>query len=230
MEDIPFWKELAAKQPGPLLELGCGTGRVLLQLASSGKMCYGVDHDPAMLSVLSQQLTPEVRFNARPIQADFTHLPLVGGFSSILMPCNTLSTLTPSEFNSVLAEVLSHLHPNGLFAASMPNPSVLVQMETQGKPELEETFPHPEYRATVHVFSSWKKAKSQFTVNWRYEYRLAGEELKQFNIASTHHIIPAKEYFLAFEKAGFHSVIAYGDYDSSPYSRYSDNLILVAFP
>ena len=48
-EDLPFWLELAARHGDPVLELGCGSGRVLLALAQDGYQVYGLDNDPGML-------------------------------------------------------------------------------------------------------------------------------------------------------------------------------------
>ena len=53
-EDIPFWLVLASEQGSPILELGCGTGRVLHPLAEAGYTCYGLDHDPGMLAMVKQ--------------------------------------------------------------------------------------------------------------------------------------------------------------------------------
>ncbi|NTU82301.1 MAG: class I SAM-dependent methyltransferase, partial [Chloroflexales bacterium] len=51
LEDLPFYHELARRTGGPLLELMCGTGRVLLPLAEAGYSITGVDSSPAMLSI-----------------------------------------------------------------------------------------------------------------------------------------------------------------------------------
>ena len=58
LEDLPFWHWLAMNYPGPILELGCGTGRVLLSLVKSGQLLVGLDRDHAMLAFLQEQLAP----------------------------------------------------------------------------------------------------------------------------------------------------------------------------
>ncbi len=45
LEDLPFWLGLAATQGSPILELGCGSGRVLLPLALAGHRVLGIDND-----------------------------------------------------------------------------------------------------------------------------------------------------------------------------------------
>ncbi len=51
--DLPLWEELAERCGGPVLELGCGTGRVALHLARRGHRVIGLDRDPELLAALS---------------------------------------------------------------------------------------------------------------------------------------------------------------------------------
>jgi SAM-dependent methyltransferase len=51
--DLPLWEQLAAENDGPILELGCGAGRVVMHLAgSTGKLVIGVDNDDALVAAL----------------------------------------------------------------------------------------------------------------------------------------------------------------------------------
>ena len=56
--DAAFYRALARGDGGPVLELGCGTGRVLLPIAALGIPCVGVDASPAMLAVLRAKNPP----------------------------------------------------------------------------------------------------------------------------------------------------------------------------
>jgi 2-polyprenyl-3-methyl-5-hydroxy-6-metoxy-1,4-benzoquinol methylase len=47
--DVPFWRRVAASAGGPVLELGCGTGRVSLPLARAGVNLVGIDRSAPML-------------------------------------------------------------------------------------------------------------------------------------------------------------------------------------
>ncbi len=48
--DVPFWRRVAIGAGGPVLELGCGTGRVSLPLARAGVNLVGVDRSAPMLA------------------------------------------------------------------------------------------------------------------------------------------------------------------------------------
>jgi len=57
-EDIPIYLDLAAKYPGPVLEIGVGTGRVAAHLASAGHEVVGLDVSRDALEVAQQHLRP----------------------------------------------------------------------------------------------------------------------------------------------------------------------------
>src|SRR5262245_30609087 len=57
--DIPFYLDLAQRIGGPVLELGCGTGRVLLPIARAGVSIHGVDSSASMLEVLHRRIAAE---------------------------------------------------------------------------------------------------------------------------------------------------------------------------
>src|SRR6202046_981982 len=57
--DLPFYLDLAGQSPGPILEIACGTGRVLLPLARQGIEVHGVDNSLPMLTILKANLAEE---------------------------------------------------------------------------------------------------------------------------------------------------------------------------
>src|SRR5436189_2875890 len=57
--DVEFYRSLAREAGGPVLELGCGTGRVLLPIARDGSACTGLDSSEAMLEELRRKNPPD---------------------------------------------------------------------------------------------------------------------------------------------------------------------------
>jgi len=227
-EDLPFWLDLARQQSGPLLELGCGTGRVLLPLLEAGFQAYGLDSDLEMLRFLRLSLPAGQQSEPPLFLADMAHFRLALHFPLILLPCNTLSTLSPAERLSTLVCVHAHLAPGGLFAASLPNPLVLAEMPRRGAEEIEETFPHPVSGDPVQVSSAWRRSAGHFTVTWHYDHLLPAGQVERLTAQAVHSLEPPEVYFAALEEAGLPAVAVYGDFDRSPYTSDSPYLILVA--
>lgn len=227
-DDLPFWLELAARQKGPILELGCGTGRVLLFLARAGYLTYGLDKDARMLAVLQNQVDPELAERCHFFRADMSAFHLACQFPLILLPCNTLSTLNADVRRSMLANVHRHLSPGGLFATSLPNPNLLTHLPRRGVTEIEEIFPHPIDGEPVQVSSSWQRNPTHFTTSWHYDHLLPDGRVERVTAQACHEILPVESYVEEVGYTGLTVESLYGDFDHSPYTDQSTHLILLA--
>jgi SAM-dependent methyltransferase len=228
LEDLPLWLRLAAQQGGTILELGCGTGRVLLPIAQAGHRIIGIDKDPLMLSALYGKLTGKLQEKAAILRSDLTAFHLGIDFALILLPCNTFSTLNAGQRASALARVRQHLCSEGLFAVSLPNPALLARLPRWSAPEIEETFPHPIDGEPVQVSSGWKRSGRHFTVQWNYDHLLPDGQVERISVSATHYLEIEQTYQKELSAAGLHIIARYGDYDGSTYTKDSDQLILLA--
>ncbi len=118
--DLPLWRELAAAQNGPLLDVGAGTGRTSLHLAARGIAVTALDlHDELLASLRSRAarldlVVPTVAADAR----DFTAPG--GPFATILVPMQTLQLLGGPEGRARFLDCArAHLRPGGLLAAAL---------------------------------------------------------------------------------------------------------------
>lgn len=122
--DLPLWEELAERCGGPVLELGCGTGRVALHLAKRGHEVVGLDSDPLLLTALAlrgEQLPVST------LEADARAFELESPASLVLAPTHLLQLLADSvERAECLRCVSAAMRPGGLLAAAiieaMPEP------------------------------------------------------------------------------------------------------------
>lgn len=226
-EDIPFWLDLATQLGGPLLELGCGTGRVLVPLVQAGSHCIGIDRDLAMLQFLQVQIG-KLKPTLRIFVADMTRFNLSLKFKLIILPCNTFSTLSKNERLACLRCVYRHLEPGGLFAASVPNPVSLADQPDHSESELEDEFLHPRTGNPVQVSSSWQHTKDTFRLTWTYDQLFPDGKVERFTAQTIHHIQPVDEYLNEIRASGLEVVDMYGNFDRSPYTRGSPLLICLA--
>lgn len=227
-EDIPMWLALARQNPGPILELGCGTGRVMLPLTEVEDDICGIDHDFQMLSFLRKNLNSKINLNSTCFQADITSFNLNKQFSLILLPCNTYSGLTRQERLSVLGRVKKHLKPGGVFAVSMPNPDLFWQLPAESAPELEEELPHPSGEGVVKIYSGWKRTEDLFIVNWHYDQLFSNGERKRISAQAKHQLVSADTYLKEIQEMNLSIQELYGDYDFSAFTPDSLQLIILA--
>lgn len=224
-EDIPYWLELASRTFGAILELGCGTGRVLLPLARAGHTCWGLDNDPAMLEFCAHQIDPQLRARIHLVQADMRTFQLPEKFSLILLPCNTLSTLAELDLERLLKNVFKHLAPGGCFTCSLANPELLRQMPRTGPEEVEETFPHPLDGTPVQVSSAWERDENLFKLTWSYTHPKLGGQTERIITQVDHHIFNTQFYLDQFTAAGFTDLLVFGDFQETPFRKRSSQVI-----
>lgn len=227
-EDIPFWLELAREQGDPILELGCGTGRVLVALAKAGYRVFGLDHDAEMLAFLRDNHSPDKLSGVNIFLSDLSAYHLARQIPLILLPCNTLSTLTSETRKNALTLVEQHLSPGGLFAASLPNPARLASLPAFGEPEIEETINHPESGNPLQISSEWEKKGKYFYLRWHYDHLSPDGKVERLTIEVPHELASTETYLAEIRAAGMLPRSLYGDYDRSVYRPDSPHLIIVS--
>ena len=223
LEDLPYWISLADEADGPILELGCGTGRIFQYLTQEGFTVFGLDHDLRMLGYLKQNMP-----SAPVFAADLTQFHLGLKFSLIFLGCNTYSTLSAAQRQAALACIDQHLDSGGVFAASLPNPLDLIEMGNSDEAGPEETFIEPGTGYPVQVSSSWQTHQNQVTIYWHYDQLRPNGQVHRTTHSTTHFRDPAESYIQELLNQGF-EVRTDGEFNSTPYSEETDLLILRAY-
>ncbi len=226
--DLPFWLDWAHRQAGPILELGCGTGRVLLPLAEARHTIYGLDHDPDMLEFLRVSVPDSIKNRVILIRGDLRNYCLSIRFPFILMPCNTYSTLSLEDRRTVLARARLHIAERGVFIFSMPNPVLLEELSPEGESENETSFSHPITANPVQVSSQWKRVILGVQFYWHYDHLLPDGRVERYTFSSTHHFQDVDQILLDIEGAGLDIVQTCGDFDGSPFDLDSPHMIIVS--
>lgn len=231
-EDLDFWLALAADYGGPLLELGCGTGRVLLNLARRGHTITGVDNSPEMLARLQAKLQAASRQHLPTpptiVQADFLQLDLGQTFKLALMPFNTfLHLLTLEDQLTTLGHIRRHLAPGGALVLDMPNPGAAYATQEMGLTLEREFSDGPN---TVQQFSSVRldRAAQLAHISWLYDAVTPEGQLHRTLVPLTLRYTFPGEMRLLLERTGFQRLHLYGDYDQSPFADESARMIVVA--
>lgn len=231
-EDLDFWLGLADERGDPVLEVGCGTGRVLLHLARRGHAVTGLDNSPEMLAQLAARLqSATARHIAIPpvvVQADMRTFDLAGAFRLAVIPYNTfMHLLTPEEQLAALGRIRRHLDPQGALVLDIPNPGLAYAAQEQGL-MLERTFADGEN--TVQQFSSVTLDRAAQLAHIQWIYDSVGPEggLRRTLVPLTLRYTFPGEMRLLLERSGFSLAHLHGDYDGSPFSDGSPRMLVTA--
>ena len=122
--DLPLWRELAEAGAGggPVLDVGCGTGRVALDLAARGHEVVAVDADPELTKVL-QDRARERALPVSALPADARTLDLGSHHPLAILPMQVAQLLGgPTGRASMLARIARHLEPGGIVAIALADP------------------------------------------------------------------------------------------------------------
>jgi SAM-dependent methyltransferase len=145
--DLGLWRELAARERGPVLDVGAGTGRVTLELARAGHRVTALDVEPQLLGALRDRAGD---LPVTTVVADARDFDLGERFGLVIVPMQTVQLL--DDRAGFLAAARRHLEPGGLLAIA-----ITAAMEDFG--ELEE-LPEPD-RGTVQ---QWRFASQPTAV------------------------------------------------------------------
>jgi SAM-dependent methyltransferase len=124
--DIDFYRERIPARDAAVLELGCGTGRVLVPLSAACGYIHGVDASSAMISICEEKLAREnVPGNrARVEVGDITDLSLSREFDLIIAPFRVLQNLeTDDEVDGLFDTIREHLSSGGKCILNVFNPN-----------------------------------------------------------------------------------------------------------
>jgi SAM-dependent methyltransferase len=233
-DDLLFYQNLAAACDGPLLELGVGTGRVAIPLASAGFRVVGIDSSKSMLA-RARENASEARLPAGRltlIEGDMADFVLKERFGFSFIAANTFQHLLTTEAQrACLAAVSRHLLPGGLFALAVRSPAS-VDWGTGGRPVpllLDWTRTDPATGDTIMKLMATEADAARLTTRLTYVYdRIHDGAVRRTVFQTELRYSSEAELRLLLQESRLRVTHVYGDYDLTPVSSDTDHLLLVA--
>jgi ubiquinone/menaquinone biosynthesis C-methylase UbiE len=226
--DVAFWRGVAAAASGPVLELGCGTGRVTLPLARAGIRMVGIDRSAPMLErALSRAAKASRRRGASPmfVRGDIRALPFPdAAFPMVLAPYGILQSLIrPRDLTAALASIARVLEPGGRFGIDLV-PDVPKWREYRNRIQLRGR--HGASKLTLIESVRQDPARRLTTFEQTYvEQRGTATHEHRFDLTFRTLSVPDMSRQLA--RAGFVVDAALGDYRGRPWDESADVWILM---
>ena len=226
---MPFWRQLALQAGGPVLELGCGTGRISIPLGRAGVPLVGLDRSAPMLLRARQRIKRgRLQSRVRLVRGDIRHLPFAAPFALVMAPYGMLqSLLRERDLAATLKAVYAALEPGGTFGMEL----------VADLPAWEE------YRQRVSL-KGWRRGKSGAHVtlvetvrqdrakgltifDQEFTERIDGQR-RVHRFALTFRTLSVPQIARRLEKAGFEVEALLGDYQGGPWDRRADVWMVIA--
>ncbi len=232
--DVPFWQSVALQSKGPVLELGCGTGRISLPLAKAGVKVVGIDRSAPMLERAARRLATmhkrqggRGKKKLRLVRGDIRFLPFErASFKTVLAPYGILQSLVrDKDLNATLAAVADVLAPGGLFGVDLvpdvPNwREYSNQIQMKGKAQ---------GGAHLTLVESVRQDRTKHLTIFEQTYiERRGEQVRKHTFDLTFRTLPIPTFTKRLEKAGFAIEAVLGDYRGGPWDERADVWIMLA--
>jgi SAM-dependent methyltransferase len=231
-DDVDAIVHLAQEMDGPVLELGCGTGRLLLPLVTTGLPLTGVDISPALLAQARAKLaTIPHGDHVSLVQADLRSLQLEQhDFAFAFCTSNTLMHLADADDQlAVLERVAAHLRPGGLLLLDLFNPDVARLLEVHGVMELADQWTRTDSTEVIKwSVRSVDLAQQVQETLFIYEEIAVDGSVRRTRCPFTLRFLWQNEAALMLRLAGFEVEAIWGDFEGTPYDSESEHLILLA--
>jgi SAM-dependent methyltransferase len=231
--DVPFYTALAGDAGGPVLELGCGTGRVLAPCAAAAGRAVGVDVSGAMLRRARQRVAAaglEDRVELH--RGDMRGIRLDRGFPLVTIPFRSLFHLqTDDDWMATLATVRAHLEPDGRFAGDVfvPDPEMMASRQDHYGFRGEVRHPETGQRVAMWEHNSFDTV-AQVATRRRVTELLDEDGLvleRRHRLLEVHFRYP-NEVLRMLAAAGFTVEQVFGGFDGRPLDSGAEDLIWIA--
>jgi SAM-dependent methyltransferase len=233
--DLPFYLDLATQSRGPVLEIACGTGRVLLPIARKGLEICGVDNSLPMLDVLKENLArepQEVRQRVTVEESDMRTFRLNRTFPLVMIPFRPMQHMfTVEDQVAALKTAAAHLTDQGTLAFDVFYPKFEMIWTKIGE-EIPEMEWSPSSDPTKLVRRFFRKDSIDkinqifsFTFIFRtYESgKLIQEETEPFRLC--YYTYPHLRAL--FRLAGLEPIVEYGCFAKTPLDNTAEQMIFL---
>jgi ubiquinone/menaquinone biosynthesis C-methylase UbiE len=228
--DVKFWQGMAQRASGPVLELGCGTGRVTIPVARTGARVFGVDRSEDMLAHARRRMKrAQCADRVSWIRSDIRTLPFRKStrFDLVMAPYGILQSLIrEADLQATLDSVSRVLSRRGVFGLDLV-PDLPVWKEYRNSVRFHGTRRGGRSRITLVESVRQDRARRLTIFDQEYiERRGAARRSHKFSLVFRTLSVPQMTARLG--RAGFRVTAVLGDYNGKPWDPRSDVWLILA--
>jgi cyclopropane fatty-acyl-phospholipid synthase-like methyltransferase len=226
-----MYRNYAELSGGKILELACGSGRVLLPLAQDGYELTGVDSSEKMLKLAQQRLQAKgLVSRCQLVKQDMRTLQLGQKYRLAIIALGSFGHIaTRKDQQSTLAAIRAHLSPGATLILDISNGDARYMEDLSGQVLHQGTWPLQDGSHTTHFVSPSASTQMHFLeLTHFYERHRQGGPVERTVITTQLYLFERTELELLLEHAGFAIKGVYGDYDLGPFNLASPRMIYIA--
>jgi cyclopropane fatty-acyl-phospholipid synthase-like methyltransferase len=144
ISDVKALIRIAQKQGTTVLELGSGTGRILIPMAKAGLDVTGIEISRDMIDISNRKLDQEelaIKERCKIMKGDVLDFNLDSTFDLILASCNFVNHFTDyKSLKKMFAQVRNHLKDDGVFLIDCSLPNVKAMIHENNKQEVFDFY------------------------------------------------------------------------------------------
>jgi SAM-dependent methyltransferase len=231
-DDLQMYRDFALAADGSILELGCGTGRVLVPLALDGYYVTGLELSETMLAAARAKVeAAEVDDRVTLIQGDMRDFEIPSRFALAFIPINTfMHCYDTHQQLACLRCIHRHLQPGGHLIVDVYHPDLQALLESDGRLVSEGTILDPETGHTIHrLYTRRLDLAAQIQhITFIMDETDSGGTVRRTLFPFDMRFVYRYEMELLLHVAGYRLEAVYGSYDLEPFESSSEKMIFIA--
>jgi len=229
IDDLLFYRQFVLDYPGSVLELGCGTGRVLEALSDLDMKLVGIDKSVSMLEIAKNRLA---RIDIELHVAEFKNFQFEENFSVILIPLGGLQHVVDlDDVVIIFRNIKQHLTKDGYLIIDIENTGT--ELSIPGVQPLLEHWTREyvnndlTYQVTKLVSVVCDSIHSLRDITWHFDTQETGGYLRRISAQFQLRSFSLSELSLAAQMADLKIENVWGDYNYGVLCEESERMILV---
>jgi SAM-dependent methyltransferase len=237
-QDYSYIKKLLEQNPGTALEVGCGTGRLLVRYLKDGLDVEGMDTSADMLAILREKATAQGLKQPMLYEGYMQEFDLSRKYQVIYVPCGTFCLVTDrAQALDTLRRFYEHLNPGGLLVFNLFWPfAERAPLSTTQLPKDEDWIPlwhHDLPDGSGSVYQALKlvgvdRVEQLLIAKRRYQLFKDGEFIREEVFDSNERLYFKYEVIIMLEKFGFRDIHVKGNWTDDDFAEPHHSVVYMA--